>query len=64
MTTYSARGVNRIRLTRSTRFIGLHFEKMARVTSLIAAVARQVADLDRRVVVDKAKPDPEGTCQQ
>jgi hypothetical protein len=40
------------------------YEKMARVAGLIEDVARRVADLDHRVVVDKAKPDPEGTCKQ
>ena len=30
---------------------------------LMEDVARSVADLDHRVVVDKPKPDPEGKCQ-
>jgi hypothetical protein len=42
----------------------IDFDKMARVASLVEDVARQVADLDHRVVVDKPKPDPEGTCRQ
>jgi hypothetical protein len=42
----------------------IDYEKMARVAGLIEDVARRVADLDHRVVVDKAKPDPEGTCKQ
>ncbi|HEU4952935.1 MAG TPA: M28 family peptidase [Gemmatimonadales bacterium] len=42
----------------------IDYEKMARVTSLIADVAMTVADLDHRVVVDKPKPDPEGVCKQ
>jgi hypothetical protein len=27
-------------------------------------VARHVANLDHRLVVDKPKPDPEGVCKQ
>ncbi|MDQ3137256.1 MAG: M28 family peptidase [Gemmatimonadota bacterium] len=40
------------------------YDKMARVAGLIEGVARSVADLDHRVLVDKPKPDPEGTCKQ
>ncbi|HEU4526239.1 MAG TPA: M20/M25/M40 family metallo-hydrolase, partial [Gemmatimonadales bacterium] len=40
------------------------YDKMARVSGLIAAVARTVADLDHRLIVDKPKPDPEGVCKQ
>ena len=42
----------------------INYDKLARVTRLIADVARTVADLDHRVVVDKPKPDPDGVCQQ
>ena len=42
----------------------IDYDKMARVASLVDDVARHVADLDHRVVVDKPKPDPEGTCKQ
>jgi hypothetical protein len=42
----------------------IDYEKMARVTRLIAGLALTVADLDHRVVVDKPKPDPEGVCKQ
>jgi Peptidase family M28 len=42
----------------------IDYDKMARVASLIGDVARQVADLDHRLVVDKPKPDPEGVCKQ
>ncbi|MEO7986959.1 MAG: M28 family peptidase [Gemmatimonadales bacterium] len=42
----------------------IDFAKMARVASLVKATAVAVADLDHRVVVDKAKPDPEGVCKQ
>jgi hypothetical protein len=40
------------------------YDKMARVASLVADVARHVGDLDHPVVVDKPKPDPEATCKQ
>ena len=42
----------------------INYEKMARVDRLIYDVARTVADLDHRVVVDKPKPDPKGQCKQ
>ena len=42
----------------------IDFDKLARVTSLVADVATRVADLDHRVVVDKPKPDPDGVCKQ
>lgn len=42
----------------------IDFDKMARVTGLVEATALAVADLDHRIVVDKPKPDPKGTCQQ
>jgi hypothetical protein len=42
----------------------IDYDKMARVASLIDDVARTVADLDHRIVVDKPKPDPEGVCKQ
>jgi Peptidase family M28 len=42
----------------------IDYDKMARVTRLIADVAIAVADLDHRIVVDKPKPDPEGVCKQ
>jgi hypothetical protein len=42
----------------------IDFDKMARVASLVEDVARHVADLDHRLVVDKPKPDPEGVCKQ
>ena len=42
----------------------IDYDKMARVASLIDEVARTVADLDHRIVVDKPKPDPEGVCKQ
>jgi len=42
----------------------IDYDKLARVTRLIADVATAVADLDHRIVVDKPKPDPEGVCRQ
>jgi hypothetical protein len=42
----------------------IDYDKMARVTRLIADVATAVADLDHRIVVDQPKPDPEGVCKQ
>jgi hypothetical protein len=40
------------------------YDKMARFARFILDVARSVADLDHRVVVDKPKPDPKGECRQ
>jgi CO dehydrogenase/acetyl-CoA synthase alpha subunit len=42
----------------------IDYDKLARVAGLVKDVARRVADLDHRLVVDKPKPDPEGTCRQ
>ncbi len=42
----------------------LDFDKYARATTFVGAVARGVADLAHRPVVDKPKPDPEAPCQQ
>jgi peptidase M28-like protein len=42
----------------------LDFDKYARVTQFVGAVAERLANLDRRPVVDKPKPDPEAPCQQ
>jgi hypothetical protein len=42
----------------------LDFDKYARATRFVGAVADRVANLDRRPVVDKPKPDPEAPCQQ
>ena len=42
----------------------IDYDKMARVSRLVADVAVRVADLDHRIVVDKPKPDPEGVCKQ
>jgi len=42
----------------------IDYEHMARVARLVADVARHVANLDHRVVVDHPKPDPTGVCRQ
>ena len=42
----------------------IDYPHLARVTKLLGDVAGRVANLDHRVVVDKPKPDPKGTCQQ
>ncbi len=40
------------------------FDKLVSVSRFIAAVAESVANRDARLVVDKPKPDPNGTCKQ
>ncbi len=40
------------------------YVRLARVAGLIRDVARGVADLDNRPVVDKPRPDPKAPCQQ
>ncbi len=42
----------------------IDYAHMAQVDSFIGSLARRVANLDHRVVVDKPKPDPQGSCQQ
>jgi hypothetical protein len=42
----------------------IDYRHMARVASLIEDIAVHVADLDHRVVVDHAKPDPNAACRQ
>ncbi len=42
----------------------LDYDKFAKVTSFVGDLARHVADLDHRLVVDKPKPDPEAPCKQ
>ncbi len=42
----------------------IDFDKMSRVGRLVADIARTVANLDHRVVVDQPKPDPNGQCRQ
>jgi hypothetical protein len=42
----------------------IDYTHMARIANLIEDIAVHVANLDHRVVVDHAKPDPFGVCQQ
>ena len=42
----------------------IDYDKLTRVTRLIADVTAAVADMDRRPVVDKRKPDPNAPCKQ
>jgi hypothetical protein len=42
----------------------INYPHLAKVASFVADVAERVANLDHRIVVDKAKPDPHGQCVQ
>jgi hypothetical protein len=42
----------------------IDYAQLSRVANLVHDVAERVANLDHRVVVDKAKPDPKGQCRQ
>jgi hypothetical protein len=42
----------------------IDYEKMARVSRLVSAIAARVANLDHRVVVNRPRPDPYGMCVQ
>jgi hypothetical protein len=42
----------------------IDYDKLAHVSQFVYDVATTVANLDHRVVVDKAKPDPHGNCVQ
>ncbi len=42
----------------------IDYEKMEDVSRFLEALARTIADLDHRVVVDKPKPDPYAPCRQ
>lgn len=42
----------------------IEYDKMARVSQLIASVAETVANRPERLVVDKPRPDPNAQCQQ
>ncbi len=42
----------------------IDYEHMARVADFVEDVAVRVADLDHRIVVDHAKPDPAAPCRQ
>ncbi|AHG88932.1 peptidase M28 [Gemmatirosa kalamazoonensis] len=42
----------------------IDYDHYARVTTLVRDVAVRIANLDHRLVVDRAKPDPHGECRQ
>jgi hypothetical protein len=42
----------------------IDYQKMTKVSRLLADIATQVANLDHALVVDKPKPDPKGECKQ
>lgn len=42
----------------------LDYDRLSRVTSFVAAIAAQVANLDHRVVVDRPVVGPRGDCRQ
>ena len=42
----------------------IDYNRMEQVGKLVYGIADRVANLDRRVVVDKPKPNPRGGCQQ
>jgi hypothetical protein len=42
----------------------LDYDRLSRVTTLVASLAERIADLDHRVVVDQPKPDPNRACRQ
>jgi hypothetical protein len=42
----------------------INYSHLAKTAGLLADVAERVANLDHRVVVDHAKPDPKGQCVQ
>jgi Zn-dependent M28 family amino/carboxypeptidase len=42
----------------------IDYDRMAQVSTLVYRSAIRIADLDHRIVVDKAKPDPNGRCVQ
>jgi hypothetical protein len=42
----------------------IDYNKLAQVSTYVAALATAVANLDHRLVVDKPKPDPQAQCRQ
>jgi len=42
----------------------IDYPRMTRIATYIGDLTRAIADLDHRPVVDKPKPDPDGTCRQ
>ncbi len=47
-----------------TRCQYLDYERMERVARLVHDLGWRVGNLDHRPVVDKPKPDPQGSCRQ
>ena len=41
----------------------IDYERMAQISRLVYQLARDIADLDHRLVVDHPKPDPHGACR-
>ncbi len=42
----------------------IDYDKLAHVSQFVYDIAKTVANLDHRVIVDKPKPDPHGNCVQ
>jgi hypothetical protein len=42
----------------------IDYQRLARVSRLVADLAAAVGNLDHRIRVDQAKPDPRGECRQ
>jgi hypothetical protein len=42
----------------------IDYQKLTKVSKLVADIALHVANMDRGPVVDKPKPDPKGECKQ
>jgi hypothetical protein len=42
----------------------IDYQRMERIGKLIYGLADRIGNLDHRVVVDKPKPNPRGSCQQ
>jgi hypothetical protein len=42
----------------------IDYDKLARVSQLVFNTAKSIANMDQRLVVDKAKPDPQAQCRQ
>jgi hypothetical protein len=42
----------------------IDYDKLARVAQLVFNSAKDIANMDHRLVVDKPKPDPKGQCRQ
>ena len=42
----------------------LDYPHMTNIAKFVHETAMRIANLDRRLVVDKPKPDPKGVCRQ